>query len=463
VVGKRVKRLLLLAALGVALSSCATVKKTEPQAAAIAPPPAVAAPSPTLKIATPGPWRVTKTEWTKADEDGFGEFVRMIAASGCTTTIACMQSAANFYHDSDAPSFQFHADCAKWAYMLRAYYASKNGLPFSYVSKIYGVGQDGDLRFSPTSNAVLERHDVTDTGLGIDTVSVLKQLHDDVYSATYRMDPATQSPLQQDFYSPKIAPGSVRAGTAIYDINGHVMLVYDVTPDGSVLYMDANPDESVSRGAYGPQVPRTVEALGGGFKNFRPQKLEGALLQPDGTYLGGTMVLASNDAIADYSLDQYRGNMADASDTSPQFRYNNVPLDYYQYVRVAMSNGGFAFNPVYELTVTMASLCQDASDGTKEADARVKSGFATLYADLSNDAALWKAHDMRVLYRGDLRQALWDTYTAQEQACVIADSGRNNKRPLDRFVRRSPETDILRLIAKIEEPAPIDNMQPVGR
>ena len=61
-----------------------------------------------------------------------------IAQSGCATTISCMQSAANFYHDSDPPSFLFHADCAKWVYMLRAYYASKNGLPFSYVSRIFG-------------------------------------------------------------------------------------------------------------------------------------------------------------------------------------------------------------------------------------------------------------------------------------------------------------------------------------
>ncbi len=35
--------------------------------------------------------------------------------------------------------------------MLRAYYAWKNGLPFSYVDKIEGDGSD-ILRFSQTSN-----------------------------------------------------------------------------------------------------------------------------------------------------------------------------------------------------------------------------------------------------------------------------------------------------------------------
>src|SRR6202012_4914679 len=84
---------------------------------------------------------------------------------------------------------------------------------------------------------VVARRDIVDTGTAIDTVSVLKLLHDEVSSATYHMDPALQGPWLPDFYSPKIAPGSIRAGTAIYDIHGHVMIVYDVTADGSILYM----------------------------------------------------------------------------------------------------------------------------------------------------------------------------------------------------------------------------------
>src|SRR5262249_11884411 len=152
-----------------------------------------------------------------------------------------------------------------------------------------------------------------------------------------------------------------------------------------------------------------------------------------------------NDQIADFSLEQYRGNVPDAKDGDPnaQFRYNNVPLDLYEYARASMSNGGFAFNPVYELEVTMGSLCRDARDGTREADARIKSGLAALYADLSKMAALWKQRDLRVVYHGNsLKQTLAETYAAQERACVIADSvdGRLTAgSPLDQFMRRSPE------------------------
>jgi len=457
-----------VAALGVALAGCTATKQAETVSTPSAPPPpvAVAAARPSLPLAQPGPWRITKTEWTKADEDGFGEFVRRIAESGCSTTISCMQSAANFYHDSDSASFLFHADCAKWAYMLRAYYASKNGLPFSYVDHIAGEG--GDLRFTKTSNVALTRRDIVDNGTGIDTVAVLRALHDNVYTATYRMDAASQTPVMQDFYSPKIQPGSVHAGTAIYDINGHVMIVYDIAADGSIRFMDAHPDEAVTHGVYGPQVPQSEIALGGGFKNFRPLQLVGAELRGDGSYVGGHMVLAANESIPDYSLEQYRGNVvgAQAGDPHTQFHYNNVPLSLYEYARASMSNGGFAFNPVYELEVSMGSLCRDAKTGTPEANARVETGLADLYSDMSKVDALWKQRDLRVVYHGSsLKQTLADTYAAGDQACVLDNSGNGAQiagNPLDQFAHRSPQTDVQGLIAQFDDSAPFAGMRPVG-
>ncbi|MGN6517357.1 MAG: hypothetical protein ACTHLR_16135 [Rhizomicrobium sp.] len=372
-----------------------------------------------------------------------------------------MQSAANSYRDSDPPSFVFHADCAKWVYMLRAYYASKNGLPFSYVDRIASEGSDP--RFSTTSNSAVERRDIVDTGTAIDAVAVLKRLHDEVSSATYRMDPAHEAPLEQDFYSPKIAPGAIRAGTAIYDINGHVMLVYDVTEDGSILYMDANPDQSVSRGVYGPQVPQSRMALGGGFKNFRPLKLEGAQKLADGTYIGGHVVLAANDAIADFSLEQYRGNASVADGSQSQFRYNNVALNLYQYARASMSRGGFAYNPVYELRVSMNALCQDAIGDARGSDARIEAGIASLYSDLSRTITAWKGRDLRVVYNDlTLKDALTDAYAAQDRACA-ASVDKAGASPLDRYMHRSPQTDVQRLIAEIVEPESFAEMKPVGR
>ncbi len=446
----------MVATLGVVLYGCTTAKLSVPPPAPL---PVPVAQRPTLQPAEPGPWRITKTEWTKADEDGFGEFVRRIAESGCTTTIACMQGAANFYHDSDPP-FLFHADCAKWAYMLRAYYASKNGLPFSYVDKV--ASNSADPRFAMTSNRVLERRDIIDSGAGADTIAILKAIHDQVSTATFRMDAAAEGPALQDFYSPKIQPGSIHAGTAIYDINGHVMIVTEITADGTIRYVDAHPDESVTRGAYGPQVPDSPQALGAGFKNFRPLQLVGAELRADGSYIGGHVVLTADEGIADFSLEQYRGNAPGAGARDAQYRYNNAPLDFYEYVRAAMSKGGYAFNPVYEMEVTMGSLCRDATAGTADADARVKAGLADLHADLSKAAAQWAARDLRVVYSGpSLKQSLAETYAAAERSCVKSgDGARVAGSALDRFA--SPETDVSTLIARIDDYAPFSGMRPVG-
>jgi hypothetical protein len=412
------------------------------------------------------PWRITKTEWTAADEKGFGGFVAAIAESGCTTTISCMRNAANFYHESDPPSFELHADCAKWVYMLRAYYASKNGLPFSYVSRIAGEG--GDLRFTKTSNHALARRDLIDAGNGIDVIPALKALHDQVWTATYRMHPAAETPVEQDFYSPKIQPGSIRPGTAIYDINGHVGLVYDVTADGRVLYMDAYPDEHVSRSFYGPQFGQSTAELGGGFKNFRPLKLVGAARNADGAYIGGSMVLASNDAIGDFSLEQYRGNVADAHGNGPdaRFQYKDIPLGLFEYARASMSRGGYAFNPVYELKATLGSLCHDAKNDSRASVAHLQSGFAALYRDLSATIALWEKRDLRIAYDGrSLKETLGEIYSAEAQACRMSyadDEGRPMAASLDQIAGSAPETDVRTLISRINDSAPFAGMRPVG-
>ena len=410
-------------------------------------------------------WRITKTEWSEADEKGFGDFVAEIARSGCTTTVSCMRSAANLYHESDPASFDFHADCAKWVYMLRAYYASKHGLPFSYVSKIAGHGDD--LRFTETSNRALARRDIVDTGNGIATVPVLKALHDQVWTATYRMHPANEAPVEQDFYSPKIQPGSIRPGTAIYDINGHVGLVYEIAADGRVLYMDAYPDEHVSRSFYGLQFGQSPSALGGGFKNFRPLKLVGATRTADGYYTGGTMVLASNAEIPDYSLEQYRGNVPNANADGPgaQFVYNGVPLGLFEYARASMSRGGYAFNPVYELKATLLSLCRDARDQGPGAMDRTQSRLAKLRDDLAADLALWEKRDLRVVYDGrSLKETLGEIYASGVQACTMSLVAQGGPvfTSLDQIASRAPATDVRALIASMNDAAPFSGMRPVG-
>src|SRR5262249_39131232 len=95
-------------------------------------------------------WRITKAEWTAEDEKGFGDFVRALGHSSCDDTIECLRDPVNPYRVTDPAALRFIADCADWPYMLRTYYAWKNGLPFAYVDDVSGKGDD--IRFTENAN-----------------------------------------------------------------------------------------------------------------------------------------------------------------------------------------------------------------------------------------------------------------------------------------------------------------------
>ncbi len=62
---------------------------------------------------------------------------------------------------------------------------------------------------------------------------------------------------------------------------------------GASQYIDAHPDNSVTRGFYDERFVRSRPDMGAGFKNWRPMWLVGATRRSDGVYLGGHVVLAA--------------------------------------------------------------------------------------------------------------------------------------------------------------------------
>ena len=88
-------------------------------------------------------WRVTKSEWSAADEQGYSAFIQRIGEDGCETPDDCINSDANPYRGTDGRGINFNADCADLVYMLRAYYAWKNGLPFTYITGVQSRGEIG--------------------------------------------------------------------------------------------------------------------------------------------------------------------------------------------------------------------------------------------------------------------------------------------------------------------------------
>ncbi|HWA31300.1 MAG TPA: hypothetical protein VG867_09385 [Rhizomicrobium sp.] len=404
-----------------------------------------------------GGWRITRDHWTQADETGFQAFVTAIGNSNCSSSESCLRDPANPYRHTDQAFVDIDVDCAKLPYLLRAYYAWKNGLPFSFVNGVSGEG--GDLRFTKTANRAVSRHDMIDRGAGINGPEEIRGMLATVFSGTYRTDAKETHGVLSDFYSPALQPGSIRAGTIVYDVNGHVGIVYKVDADGRVYYMDAHPDFTISRSVYGAQFGRSPARLGGGFKNWRPFKLVGAHRDAEGHLLGGHMAFAENDQIPDYSLVQYVGTEPNPSGdvTKARYTYNGIKLGFYEYARVAISGGKMDYNPIYELRETMQTMCNDLNDraqfvnqaisdgisakphpsrlpnniygsdnvewetySTPSRDARLRAAAEQFYKDMKEMIGLWIARDPRIVYDGNfLKQDLLAAYNEQSDACKI--------------------------------------------
>lgn len=402
-------------------------------------------------------WRITKTEWSEDDEKGFSAFVGAIGESGCNHTVECLRDPANPYRDTDPRGFRFVSDCADLPYMLRAYYAWKNGLPFGYVDGVSGRGGSGDIRYTK-GNKPEGRRAIVDNG-GLSGPSLMWEVHEGVSSATFRTDAAQTKGILPDFYSPKVQPGSIRPGTAIYDVNGHVAIVYKIEDDGRVHYMDAHPDHTLTRSVYGAQFGQSPARLGGGFKNWRPLRLVGAKARKDGSLVGGRLVYAKNDEIVDFSLEQYTGNVegTHGDGASAQFEYSGIPLGYFEYVRVAVSGGKMTYNPVAELKGTMRTLCNDLKDrylaveaaftanihkkkqpsrlpdniygtdsmeweiySTPSRDARIKTAFVQFGRDLARYIQMWVERDSRIVYDGlFLKEDLQKNYEEISESCRV--------------------------------------------
>lgn len=402
-----------------------------------------------------GSWRLVHDHWSAADEAGFARFVQALGESNCSSSQSCLRDPANPFRGSDQKFLDIDTDCAKWPYLLRAYYAWKKGLPFSYVD---GIAGSGDERHSRDGNRPVSRRDFIDHGEGINGPAAVREVIDTVSSATYRSDAARDGRVLSDFYAPAITPGSIRPGTVIYDTNAHVGIVYKIDADGRIYYMDAHPDFTITRSVYGAQFGQSPAKLGGGLKNWRPQQLVGAHNDGKGHLLGGHIVLAGNDQIADYSLVQYLGTEPNAKTKKARFIYDGEEMGLYAYVRTAMSGGKTHYNPLHELKLGLRSLCTDLKDrvgavdgaiskgiqneahpsrlpeniydagedgwwesyATPARDARLRAAFIDLYRQMNGIIGMWVKRDPRIVYDGDdLRADLLAVYDRESQSCDL--------------------------------------------
>lgn len=309
-------------------------------------------------------WPHTAATWSEADERGYEGFVQAIADSGCTTVRTCLAAPANPLAADDPPGLVFSADCADLVYMLRAYYAWKKGLPFGFVSQVEARNSqgEGDLRATRHGNYAAGRWDVTAQSPGADIRVVLQTIRDQVSTATFRMDPELERPFAQDFYSPAITRAALRPGSAIYNGDGHVVIVSRIDEAGRIHFLDAHPDMSVTRGVYAGQFERGDPALGAGFHAWRPFAVQ-----------GGRFVFAENVQLQSWSMEQYFGPGGARDWRQADFSDGGRNVDFVEFTRRRLSNGPLVYDLVAEFRFGLEGLCdglRDRAAMVEEADRR---------------------------------------------------------------------------------------------
>lgn len=422
-------------------------------------------------------WRITQPAWKSTHEQQFSEFIARIGEAvesrKCNKVDTCLQSAANPYYSSDPSGLKYYADCADLPYYLRAYFAWKNELPFSIASEVKPNiigGQFGkemrDTRYSPNGNHVTKKFDVLTKGGWTkntypNAVDILnRHIPLLTFSGSFRMIGDGNTELLSDFYPIKINRQYARPGTVIYDPNGHVAIVYKVSADGRVFYIDAHPDNSLTMGMFTPKFVRSQPHQGAGFKNFRPLTLVGARLDSSGAYIGGKVVAATNAELPGYSTEQFYGNLPDPSGSWSKGKFlanGRIQNSFYDYVRMSLTLGDTHIDPLKDMAQLTDDICISLMDrvdaveaartskvyakphperlpinifgtegewenfATPSRDARLKVAFMDLLQQTKSNIERFNRRDPAIKYSGgNLAADLFKVYAKKAQACQFS-------------------------------------------
>jgi hypothetical protein len=301
-------------------------------------------------------WTVNSSGWTAADEQGFSDWVKKIGAARkamqCVTVGSCLAAVPPGNLAPEAPLKDYKPDCGRLPFILRAYYAYRMRLPFAYIRYSAPEGTK-DTRYSPTGNTVSGHKDQD----SFPTVaSFLNTAYSEYWSATYRTaaspDPKAANAFA-DVYPVSINTAGIKPGTIYYDVAGHVAIVVDVKPDGSILTWNGHPDQSNSLRDFTesnfPNPPSKSRKLGG-FLRFRGWKAIGNAADKKAI---------PNPEQPGFSMEQY-----DAWSNQGQ-----TFTDFWKFVRIRMG-GSSKVNPVPVFTTAVADLCaklQDRAVGVQKA------------------------------------------------------------------------------------------------
>ncbi|MBK6530197.1 MAG: hypothetical protein IPF99_11500 [Deltaproteobacteria bacterium] len=286
--------------------------------------------------------------WDDRMERDWSAFIarlgRAVESRRCNRLDRCLRDPeANSLWDAqtDARLRLDDIDCADLPYILRAYYSYKRRLPFGFVSNVRSA-QQTDTRYAlglrPTRWSSWRDYRTPR--------AVFHKVVELVHSGMYRTTAEVQD---GDFYPVAVRPGALRPGSIYYDPNGHVLVVSEVRPDGVVHLIDGHPDGGLTWKRFGPRYAIGTARVGGGFKNFRPQRI-------DGRYV----VRARDSELTDIdSRSQWDPSAWVA---------NGQPVSFHDWVRAALAVPGAPRDPESDYREMVGSLCRDIVDRVDAVD-----------------------------------------------------------------------------------------------
>lgn len=346
------------------------------------------------EISSPMPWKVTKTEWSAQDEKNYGAFVKAIGYSNCKNLDVCLSSPGNPLRTEEDLKNMYYSDCADLPYFLRAYFAYKSGLPFTFVSGFKPVplsenqlknreiqrekilaGPDAekalaaqevvwnDLRYTANGNVPTTQSNTPNSqGVARDFGKVKSVINDAISTGTYRM-------LTGDFYSPRINLEQIKPGTAVYGTGGHAALVYDVKPSGEILVIDAHPGNSISHNGWiDKEFHFSDKMYGGMFKNFRPIRIDESTIVRNsaGVITKGLVIRAKDEEIAGFSLEQY---------DAKNFNHAGQKVTMRDWVSLRLSGGNYKLDPIPDMKERTKQLCESFTDRVIQVQKAIDSGL----------------------------------------------------------------------------------------
>jgi hypothetical protein len=327
-------------ALLAACSSGTTVAETSPETSPIDRP-------------TTAVWPAVN-RWNERLEQEYAEFVETlgdaIESRRCHHLDQCLRDpvANTTYEPAVDAKLRLDLDCADLPYVLRAYFSFKRRLPFGFVAATRDQGRDPRYAVGIEPTQFLTWRDFPTPR------RLLVEMIGRVHSGMYRIAPQVET---GDLFPLSITRRAVRPGSIFYDPNGHVLVVARARPDGAVYMIDGHPDGSITWKRFGAAFAIGSARLGGGFKAFRPLRLE-----------DGKLVQARNQELANF----------DASTQYDRSRHvvDGTPVAYHLWVRALLAESNAAVDPLVEFREQVRALCRDIADRVEAVDAAILAGIA---------------------------------------------------------------------------------------